>query len=157
MAKRFTKSAEQIQPDPRYRSRGISKFINCLMHDGKKSVAVRVFYRAMDRIAARVKDAPPNLVFERAVENVRPRVEVRSRRVGGATYQVPKEVPPKRQQMLAFRWILHAARSRKGKPMADCLADEILAAYRGEGVAVTQRENVHKMAEANKAFSHFAW
>ena len=157
MAKRFTKSAEQLQPDPKYRSLVVAKFVNCLMHDGKKSVALQVFYDAMDIIADRVKDTSPNQVFERAIENVKPQVEVRSKRVGGATYQVPKEVPPKRRQMLAFRWVLAAARSRKGKPMSRRLADEFASAFKGEGAAMTQRENVHKMAEANKAFSHFAW
>ena len=157
MAKRFTKSAEQLQPDPKYKNIVIGKFVNCLMHAGKKAVAFTVFYDAMDIVARRVKELPPNEVFEKAVENIKPQVEVRSKRVGGVTYQVPKEVPPKRRQILAFRWILQAARSRKGRPMAQCLADELLAAYKGEGAAMTQRENVHRMAEANKAFSHFSW
>ena len=157
MPKRFTKSTEMLAPDPRCQSKLVSKFINCLMHGGKKSVAMRVFYGALDILSKRIKDEPPAKVFEEAVENVKPMIEVRSKRVGGATYQVPMQVSSKRQQALAFRWILTAARSRKGKPMAVCLADELGAAFRREGTAMTQRENVHRMAEANKAFAHFAW
>ena len=157
MPKRFTKSTEMLAPDPRCQSKLVSKFINCLMHGGKKSVAMRVFYGALDILSKRIKDEPPAKVFEEAVENVKPMIEVRSKRVGGATYQVPMQVTAKRQQALAFRWILTAARSRKGKPMAVCLADELGAAFRREGTAMTQRENVHRMAEANKAFAHFAW
>ena len=157
MASRFTASATQLQPDPRYNSKLISKFVNCLMNDGKKSVALRAFYDAMDIIKKRQADAEPVDVFTQAVENVKPAIEVRSRRVGGATYQVPTPVNPKRQQTLAIRWILAAARGKKGRPIANCLADEFLAAYRREGTAMTTRENVHRMAEANKAFAHFAY
>ena len=157
MSKRFTASARMLSPDSRYGSSLVTKFVNCLMHGGKKSVALRVFYEAMDLIASRVKDEPPLRVFETAVENVKPLVEVRSKRVGGATYQVPMQVVRHRQQTLSIRWLLQAVRARKGKPMARLLADELLAASRGEGAAVTQRENVHRMAEANKAFAHFAW
>ena len=157
MAQKFTKSAEQLQPDPRYGSRLASKFINCLMHDGKKSVAQQVFYDAMDMIADKIKDDPPIEVFTRAVENVRPSIEVRSKRVGGATYQVPTPVSSKRQQTLAIRWILLASRGKKGRPMSQRLAEEFMAAYRREGAAMTTRENVHRMADANKAFAHFAW
>ncbi len=155
--KRFTASEKQLRGDPRYDNRLAGKFINCLMLDGKKSVAQRVFYGAMDRIAEKVKDTPPIEVFEQAVKNVRPEVEVRSRRVGGANYQVPMQVNTKRRQSLALRWILAAVRGRSGRPMAHCLADELLAAYRGEGNAMKKREDVHRMADANKAFAHFAW
>ena len=140
-----------------YDSKLVSKFTNCLMLDGKKSVAQRVFYDAMNIIAGRVKDSPPAEVFETAVNNVKPMLEVRSRRVGGASYQVPMQVNARRRQSLAFRWILQAARSKKGKPMAERLAAELMDAYRKQGGAMTTRENVHRMAEANKAFAHFAW
>lgn len=155
--KKFTASTKQFQPDPRFRSKLASKFINCLMYSGKKSVAQRVFYGAMDRISAKVKDAAPIEVFERALDNVKPAVEVRSKRVGGANYQVPMQVNHKRQTSLAIRWILDATRGKGGRPMADRLAEELLAAFRNEGDAVTMRDNVHRMADANKAFAHFAW
>jgi len=148
---------ENIPPDPRYKSKLASKFVNCIMKDGKKSVAQRVFFKMMDIIEERVKDEEPLAVFEKAIANVKHILEVRSKRVGGATYQVPMEVPRKRQQTLAFRWILNAAREKKGKDFSHRLADEIVAAYHKEGAAMTVRENVHKMAEANKAFAHFAW
>ena len=155
--KKFTASHTHLKADPRFDSTLAQKFINCMMWDGKKSVAQRVFYDAMDGIAKKVTDAPPLDVFTKAVDNVKPHIEVRSKRVGGATYQVPMEVPSKRAQSLAFRWILLAARARKGKPMSDRLADELVAAFNKEGAAITTRDNTHKMAEANKAFAHFAW
>jgi len=155
--KRFTASEKQLRGDPRYDNRLAGKFINCLMLDGKKSVAQRVFYGAMDRIAEKVKDTSAIEVFEQAVKNVRPEVEVRSRRVGGANYQVPMQVNTKRRQSLALRWILAAVRGKSGRPTAHRLADELLAAYRGEGNAMKKREDVHRMADANKAFAHFAW
>jgi small subunit ribosomal protein S7 len=157
MAKKYRSTERFLKPDPRHHDLLASKFVNCLMVKGKKSVAQGVFYRAMDLINERVEDKEPVEVFERAVENVKPLVEVRSRRVGGQTYQVPREVPVKRQRSLAIRWIITAARSRKGKPMHVRLADELLAAYRKEGAAMTTRENVHRMAEANKALAHFSW
>ena len=157
MAKKFTASSQQLQPDPKYTNKLAAKFINCLMLDGKKSVAQRVFYDAMDIIGKKVKDEPPAEVFEKAINNVKPMIEVRSKRVGGASYQVPMQVGPKRQQSLAFRWILQSARSKKGKPMSERLASELIDAYNGHGGAMTTRENVHRMAEANKAFAHFAW
>ncbi|RMG39525.1 MAG: 30S ribosomal protein S7 [Planctomycetota bacterium] len=157
MAKRFTASQEQLKPDPRFNSLLASKFINCMMRDGKKSVAQKVFYDAMDLIAERMPDADPLEVFTQAVENVKPEIEVRSRRVGGATYQVPTPVNPKRQQALAIRWILDAVRKKKGRRTYVRLAEELMAAYRREGTAMTTRENTHRMAEANKAFAHFAW
>lgn len=154
--KTFTCSEEQLKPDPRYDSLLAAKFINCLMWDGKKSVASRVFYDALDIISKKVKDAAPLEVFEAAVNNVKPNIEVRSKRVGGSNYQVPIPVSRKRQQSLAIRWILQAIRSRSGKPMSQFLAQELSDAYRREGTAMTTRENVHRMADANKAFAHFA-
>ncbi len=157
MAKKFTASEAQLKPDPVYNSKLVSKFVNCLMLDGKKSIAQKVFYDSMDVIKKRVKDVEPLEVFETAINNVRPMLEVRSKRVGGASYQVPMQVRSKRQQSLAFRWILAAARGKKGKPMKIRLATELMDAYKKEGNAMTTRENVHRMAEANKAFAHFAW
>ncbi|HMQ17042.1 MAG TPA: 30S ribosomal protein S7, partial [Phycisphaerae bacterium] len=147
----------QFRGDPRFDNRLASKFINCMMWSGKKSVAQRIFYNAMDRIAEKIKDAPPIEVFETAIDKIRPAVEVRSKRVGGANYQVPMQVPGKRQTSLAIRWVLQATRGKGGRPMSQRLADELMAAYRGEGEAITTRENVHRMADANKAFAHFAW
>jgi len=155
--KRWTKSEEQLMPDPRFNSKLVSKFVNCLMYEGKKSVASRTFYAAMDIISKKIKDASPLEVFEKAIDNVKPGIEVRSKRVGGSNYQVPMQVNRRRQQSLAIRWILEAARAKKGKPMAEKLAAELMDAYKGEGAAVTTRENVHRMADANKAFAHFAW
>ncbi len=157
MSKRFTASAKQLTPDPKYGSKLIAKFVNCLMWEGKKSVAQQVMYNAMDRIGNRISDVPALEVFEAAVNNVKPLIEVRSKRVGGSTYQVPMQVSNRRQQTLAIRWILAAARGKKGRPMAIRLADELMAAYKREGAAMTTRENVHRMADANKAFAHFAW
>ncbi|MAT14230.1 MAG: 30S ribosomal protein S7 [Planctomyces sp.] len=157
MAKRFTASAVQLKPDPRFGSKLVSKFINCLMWDGKKTVASGVFYDAMDIIAEKMPEEDLLELFNRAVENVKPHMEVRSKRVGGANYQVPTPVNPKRQQTLAIRWILKAVRDRKGRPSAQSLAEELMAAFKREGTAMTTRENVHRMAEANKAFAHFAW
>lgn len=157
MTKKFKPTERFLKPDPRYHNLLASKFTNCLMLKGKKSIAQGTFYQALELINERVKDKEPIEVFESAVENVKPLVEVRSRRVGGQTYQVPREVPVKRRRSLAIRWIITAARKRKGKPMHVRLADELLAAYRKEGAAMTTRENIHKMAEANKAFAHFSW
>ena len=155
--KRFTSSVSQLRGDPRYNSKVAAKFINCLMYDGKKSVAERVFYEAMDRVGKKISDTPPGEIFEQALDNIKPNIEVRSRRVGGANYQVPMQVNTKRRQSLAIRWLLAATRGKKGRPMADRLATEIMAAYNKEGEAMTMRENVHRMADANKAFAHFAW
>ncbi len=157
MAKKFTASNQQLEPDPRFNSKLVSKFINCLMWDGKKSRAQAVFYDAMDIINDKIKDAGALEVFEKAINNVKPLIEVRSKRVGGASYQVPMQVNSKRQQSLAFRWILLSARSKKGKPMSQRLASELIDAYNETGGAMTTRENIHRMAEANKAFAHFAW
>ena len=157
MSKKFTASSQQLKPDPKFNSKLVSKFINCLMLDGKKSTAQMVFYDAMDILSEKVKDAGALEVFEKAINNVKPLLEVRSKRVGGASYQVPMQVNSKRQQSLAFRWILASARSKKGKPMSQRLASELLDAYNETGGAMTTRENIHRMAEANKAFAHFAW
>jgi small subunit ribosomal protein S7 len=163
MAGRLTKSEQQLRPDARFNDLVLAKFINCVMLDGKKTRATRVMYDAMDDIEKRLKteeneNAPENslAVFHMAIENVKPQVEVRSKRIGGANYQVPMQVPRKRQQSLAFRWIINAARGEKGRPMSRRLADEIYNAARGEGKAMTVREQTLRMAEANKAFAHFA-
>ncbi|RMF90089.1 MAG: 30S ribosomal protein S7 [Planctomycetota bacterium] len=154
---RRTASEKQLAPDPVYGSILASKFINSMMWDGKKSVAQRIFYDMLEILRKKIPDEEPIEVFTQAIENVKPNIEVRSKRVGGASYQVPMQVNPKRQLSLAIRWILQVTRERKGKPMAEKLADEIAAAYKREGAAMTKRENVHRMAEANKAFAHFAW
>ena len=157
MGKKFESTERFLKPDPRFNSRLVSKFINCLMHAGKKTQAERVFYDAMEIIHDRLEGEDPLDVFTTCITNIRPMVEVRSKRVGGANYQVPVEVNKKRQQALAFRWLLDAVRDRKGKPTHIRLAEEVLHAYRREGKAMETRENVHRMAEANKAFAHFAW
>jgi len=157
MAKKFESTERFLKPDVRYNNVLVSKFINSVMHKGKKSTAEAIVYGALDVIAERVSGTEPLEVFQKAIDNVKPEIEVRSKRVGGATYQVPVPVNPKRQVSLAMRWILDASRKRAGKSMALCLADELVAAFNREGAAMTVRENVHKMAEANKAFAHFAW
>ena len=158
MGKR-TSSAETLKQNSRYSgySELASKFINCLMWQGKKATAMRIFDGALEQIKKRMPDAEPMDVFTQAVEHVKPTVEVRSKRVGGATYQVPMQVNKKRQQSLAIRWIIDASRNKTGRPMFLRLADELMAAYRREGEAMTKRENTIKMAESNKAFAHFAW
>jgi len=155
--KKFTASEDMLKPDARYNSKLVSKFINCLMWQGKKTVAIKVFYGAMDEVTKKVKDVPPLELFETAINNVKPYVEVRSKRVGGANYQVPMQVNKRRQQSLAFRWILNACRDQGGRPMHMRLADELMAAFRKEGKAMNTREQTHRMADANKAFAHFAW
>ena len=154
---RLTASKKTLAPDPKHGSMLASKFVNCLMWDGKKSVAEAVFYGALDTIREKISDAEPIDVFTQAVENVKPNIEVRSKRVGGASYQVPMAVNRVRQQSLAIRWLLLAVREKKGRPTSEKLAAELLAAYNREGAAITRRENVHRMAEANKAFAHFRW
>ena len=153
----ITASRTQLKPDPKFDSLLASKFVNCLMLDGKKTVAQQVLYRALIEISKRVPDVEPIEVFEQAIENVKPYIEVRSKRVGGASYQVPMQVNRARQQSLALRWILGAVRDKKGRPTHLKLADELVAAYKKEGAAYTKRENTHRMADANKAFAHFAW
>ena len=157
MAKKFESTERFLKPDPKYHSLLIAKFINCLMKRGKKSTAEGVFYRAAALIEQRNPGVDFLNFFETAIANVRPAVEVRSRRVGGANYQVPVPVTARRQLALAIRWILEGARARKGRPMHLRLADELSDAHKHEGHAATQRENTHRMAEANKAFAHYAW
>jgi small subunit ribosomal protein S7 len=154
---RITASRKMLGKDPRFGSSLASKFINCLMHDGKKSVAQGIFYGALDIIKEKISDVDSLEVFTQAVENVKPAIEVRSKRVGGAAYQVPMQVNRNRQLSLAIRWMLAAAREKKGRPMYEKLAEEFIAAYKREGAAIAKRENVHRMADANKAFAHFAW
>ncbi len=155
--KKFTASEDMLKPDPRYNSKLLSKFINCIMWDGKKSVAQKIVYDALEKISKKIADVPPLEIFETAINKVKPYVEVRSRRVGGANYQVPMQVNKRRQQSLAFRWLIGACRDGGGRPMSDRLADELGAAYKGEGKAMNTREQTHRMADANKAFAHFAW
>ena len=146
-----------LDPDPRFNSVLVSKFTNGLMERGKKSLAQRIFYDAMDIVADKVPDDDPLTVFEEAMEKVRPRVEVKSRRVGGATYQVPMEVRQTRRNALAIRWIVGFAKSRSGRSMSEKLAAELLDAYNNRGASVKKRDDTHKMAEANKAFAHYRW
>ena len=154
---RITASRKQLKPDPIFGSILVSKFVNCLMYDGKKSRAQAVFYGAMDIVKERLPGEEPLAVFQQALDNVKPSIEVRSKRVGGAAYQVPMQVNRTRQQSLSIRWILMAIREKKGRATAQKLADELVAAYNREGAAVSKRENVHRMADANKAFAHFGW
>jgi small subunit ribosomal protein S7 len=151
------KKKAKIEPDAVYSSVKVSKFTNCLMKDGKKNIARKLVHNALAEVGEKTKNDNPIEIFEMALRNVGPTVEVRSRRVGGANYQVPREVRPERRQTLAMRWIINAAKSKKGSPMHKCLADEIVAASNNEGEAFKKKENTHKMAEANKAFAHFAW
>lgn len=155
--RRPVKNRKQPGPDSVYESERVAKFINCVMERGKKNTAQKVVYEAMDMLKGKDGKENPLEVFETALQNVGPTVEVRSRRVGGANYQVPREVRPERRLALALRWIIAAARSTKGKPMAVKLADEIKKAANNEGEAIKKRDTVHKMAEANKVFAHFAW
>ena len=142
--------------DPKYKSVIIPKLINSLMYDGKKTIAEKIIYDAIDKIKSKSKDEPIN-IFNEAINNIKPTVEVRSRRVGGATYQVPVEVKSKRAQALAIRWLVESARKRKDKHMSDKIFNELYDAYEKKGAAVKKREDVHKMAESNKAFAHFRW
>jgi small subunit ribosomal protein S7 len=158
MAGKYYRSFEHLlKPDPIHGDLDVAKFISCIMLDGKRSTAERIFYDALEIIRDRVKEREPIEVWRQAIDNVKPMVEVRSKRVGGANYQVPVEVNAKRRRTLAFRWILEAARGRRGRPMRVSLADELMAAYNKEGGAILKRENAHKQAEANKAFAHFAF
>jgi small subunit ribosomal protein S7 len=154
---KITASRTTLKPDPKFNSILASKFTNCLMYDGKKSTAYKVLYDALDEIQKKIPEKPSIEVFEQAIENVKPYIEVRSKRVGGASYQVPMQVNRNRQQSLAFRWILAAVRDKKGRATSLKLAEELMSAYRKEGTAITKRENTHRMADANKAFAHFAW
>ncbi|RME51660.1 MAG: 30S ribosomal protein S7 [Caldilineae bacterium] len=145
-----------VEPDLKYNSELVARFINKVMKGGKKSLATRIVYEGMELAAARAKK-PPLELFEEAVKNVTPMLEVRPRRVGGATYQIPMEVRPERRRSLALRWLLAAARARHGKSMAEKLAAEILDAAKGQGAAVKKKDDTHRMAEANKAFAHYRW
>jgi small subunit ribosomal protein S7 len=156
MPRNYKSTEVFLKPDPRFDSLLVSKIINKLMLKGKKSTAQRLLYDAVDMVAKKTEKEPLEII-DQAIENIRPRVEVRSKRVGGATYQVPHEVSRKRQQTMAIRWLIDTARAKRGKPMAKRLADEIFDAFNNQGSAVTKKENTHKMAEANSAYSHFAW
>ena len=147
----------EAQADPKFDSKLLAKFMNALMQSGKKTVAEGIVYGALDILEKKVTEEGPIKIFNKAIDNVRPRLEVKARRVGGATYQVPVEVPVARGNSLAIRWIKDFARKKKGRPMRIKLADELLAAYKGEGAAVKKRDDTHKMADANKAFSHLRW
>lgn len=155
--RRKLKTKKPLNPDLVYNSPKISKLVNYLMFDGKKVTARKVAYGALASLKEKAKTENPLELFEVALKNTSPLMEVRSRRVGGANYQVPREVRPERRQAMGMKWIVEAARSKKGKPMAEKLAEEIILASKNEGEAVKKRENTHKMAEANKAFAHFAW
>jgi small subunit ribosomal protein S7 len=156
MPRRYRPPRREVQPDLRYNSELVARFINRLMQRGKKSLATRIMYDAFDIIEERTHRNPLE-VFHEAVENTTPILEVRPRRVGGATYQIPVEVRPERRASLAIRWLTQTAQARKGKPMAEKLADELMDAARNTGVTVKKKEDTHKMAEANKAFAHYRW
>lgn len=156
MSRRHQAEKREILPDPKFGDRVLSKFMNNLMHDGKKSVAESIVYGALDRVQSRVRREPVE-VFHEALDNIKPSVEVRSRRVGGATYQVPVEVRPERREALALRWLITASRNRNENTMEERLAAELMDAANNRGTAVKKREDTHKMAEANKAFSHYRW
>lgn len=155
--RRKIKNKHLLKPELVYESIKVNKLINYVMDSGKKATARKVVYNCFDILKEKVKGQSAMEIFETALKNTTPSMEVRSRRVGGANYQVPREVRPERQRALSMKWIVLAARGKKGKPMAEKLADEIMAAAKNEGEAVKKRENTHKMAEANKAFAHFAW
>lgn len=155
--RRKINTKRELKPDLKYSSDKVTKFINYVMFDGEKTIATKNVYKCLDIIKEKAKVGDPMEIFETALKNTAPSVEVRSRRVGGANYQVPVEVRPSRKQALSMKWIIEAARKKKGAPISAKLADEIIAASKNEGEAVKKRENVHKMAEANKAFAHFAW
>lgn len=156
MSRRHQMEQRKILPDPKFGSEVLAKFINVIMVDGKKSIAEKIVYAALEKLAAHAKKSPLE-AFEASLEQVRPTVEVKSRRVGGSTYQVPVEVRSVRRNTLAMRWLKEAARARNDKTMADRLAHELIDALEGKGAAVRKREDVHRMAEANKAFAHFRW
>ena len=156
MSRKKTQPKKVVTPDPIFNSTIIPKLINSIMYDGKKVVAEKIVYEAIEKIKSKTKEEPIN-VFNEAINNIKPTVEVRSRRVGGATYQVPVEVKSKRAQALAIRWLVDASRKRKDKQMSDKIFNELYDAYEKKGSAVKKRQDVHKMAESNKAFAHFRW
>ncbi|MBU1177229.1 MAG: 30S ribosomal protein S7 [Patescibacteria group bacterium] len=146
-----------INPDPKYDNVLVAKFINHLMKGGKKSVAQNILYKSFDIIKKTIKDKEPLDIFDEAIKNTSPFVEVKSRRIGGAHYQVPREVKGERKVTLAMRWIINASRGKKGKSMSQRLAEELLEAYKNEGIAIRKKQDMHRIAEANKAFAHFSW
>jgi len=156
MSRRHAAEKREVLPDAKYGDRVLTKFMNNLMYDGKKSVAENIVYGAMERVEQKLKKAPIE-VFHEALDNIKPSVEVRSRRVGGATYQVPVEVRPERREALAIRWLIDASRKRNEHTMQERLAGELIDAVQSRGTAVKKREDTHKMADANKAFSHYRW
>jgi small subunit ribosomal protein S7 len=157
MPRNYKSTAVYLEPDPRFGSELATKIINKLMLDGKKTTAQAIFYEALERAHSKLPDVEDRQeIFIKAIDNIRPSVEVRSKRVGGSNYQIPREVRRNRQQSLAIRWLVDNCRKKKGKPMAHKLGDEFVDAYNGTGASVSQKETVHKMAEANKAYSHFA-
>ena len=156
MSRKKSQPKKEVVPDPKFNSTIIPKLINNIMYDGKRGIAAKIVYDAIEKIKTKSKDEPIN-IFNEAINNIKPTVEVRSRRVGGATYQVPVEVKTKRAQALALRWIMDATRKRKNKTMAEKLYAEIMDASQNKGSAIKKREDTHKMAEANKAFAHFRW
>ena len=156
MSRKRSAPKKNIVLDPKYKSAIIPKLINSIMYDGKKTIAEKIVYDAMEKIKTKSKDEPIN-IFNEAISNIRPTVEVRSRRVGGATYQVPVEVKASRSQALAIRWLIDASRKRKDKKMSDKIFNEIYDAYQSKGLAIKKKEDTHKMAESNKAFAHFRW
>jgi small subunit ribosomal protein S7 len=157
MSRRRQAIKREVADDPKYNSALVSRLINVVMGSGKKTLAQRIVYGTFDRITEKNPNSNPLEILQRAVENAKPRLEVKPRRVGGATYQVPLEAPPERQMSLALRWLVSFADARKGQPMTDALASEIMDAYQGQGNAIRKRDEVHKMAQANKAFAHFRW
>lgn len=157
MSRKSSSQKRQVPPDVKFNSVLVSKFINNIMEDGKKAVAEKIFYSALDLIQEKVQNQNPFELFNQAVENVKPVLEVKSRRVGGANYQVPVEVRPERKNALAIRWILGAATSRPEKTMKERLANELIDAFNNTGISVKKKEDTHKMAEANKAFAHYRW
>ena len=156
MSRKKSQPKKDIVPDPKFNSTIIPKLINNLMYDGKRGIASKIVYDAIEKIKTKSKDEPIN-IFNEAINNIKPTVEVRSRRVGGATYQVPVEVKNKRSQALALRWLIDASRKRKDKNMSDKIFNEIFDAYQNRGSAIKKKEDTHKMAESNKAFAHFRW
>lgn len=157
MSRRRQAFKRPINPDPKFNNILVSRLVNFVMESGKKSVAQRIVYGAFDVLAEKNPDSSPLEILQRAVDNAKPRLEVKARRVGGATYQVPMEVPPDRQFALALRWLVRFADSRRGTTMRQALANEIMDAYQGQGNAIRRRDEVHKMAQSNKAFAHFRW
>ena len=156
MSRKKTQPKKNVVPDPKFKSTIIPKLISNIMYDGKRGIAAKIVYDAIDKIKTKTKDEPIN-IFNEAINNIKPTVEVRSRRVGGATYQVPVEVKSKRSQALALRWLIDASRKRKDKNMCDKIFNEIYDAYQNKGSAIKKKEDTHKMAESNKAFAHFRW